>query len=75
MGCPEESCFVNFSSRFLLPVLCLCLAGFALPALAQPAPLFVLNSLDASVSVIDPVKWTETKRLATGKEQIGRAHV
>jgi YVTN family beta-propeller protein len=59
---------VNFSPRFLLPVLCLSLAGFALPALAQPAPLFVLNSLDASVSVIDPVKWLEVKRLATGKE-------
>ena len=31
-------------------------------------PLFVLNSLDATVSVIDPVGWKETARLATGKE-------
>lgn len=31
-------------------------------------PLFVLNSLDASVSVIDPQTWKETKRLNTGKE-------
>jgi YVTN family beta-propeller protein len=31
-------------------------------------PVFVLNSLDASVSVIDPVTWTETKRIPTGKE-------
>ncbi|MDP1742121.1 selenium-binding protein SBP56-related protein [Polaromonas sp.] len=45
-----------------------CVAGFALPALSQPAPLFVLNSLDASVSVIDPGTWKETKRLATGKQ-------
>jgi YVTN family beta-propeller protein len=28
----------------------------------------VLNSLDASVSVIDPVGWKEVKRLPTGKE-------
>ena len=32
------------------------------------APVFVLNSLDASVSVIDPQTWTETKRIATGKQ-------
>ena len=31
-------------------------------------PLFVLNSLEANVSVIDPVTWTETARLPTGKE-------
>ncbi|MBA3595515.1 MAG: beta-propeller fold lactonase family protein [Polaromonas sp.] len=52
-----------------------CLVGAAaLPALAQPqpqpqpAPVFVLNSLDANVSVINPLTWTETKRIATGKE-------
>nr|WP_188709387.1 selenium-binding protein SBP56-related protein [Polaromonas eurypsychrophila] len=39
-----------------------------MPVLAQPAPLFVLNSLDANVSVINPLTWTETKRIATGKE-------
>ena len=38
------------------------------PAPAPPPPLFVLNSLDATVSVIDPVSWKETARLATGKE-------
>ena len=38
-------------------------------ALAQPKPpLFVLNSLDATISVIDPVSWKETKRITTGKE-------
>ncbi|WP_034693135.1 beta-propeller fold lactonase family protein [Acidovorax sp. NO-1] len=36
--------------------------------LAAAPPLFVLNSLEASVSVIDPVAWTETARIPTGKE-------
>lgn len=35
---------------------------------AAGAPLFVLNSLDATVSVIDPKTMTEIKRLPTGKE-------
>lgn len=46
----------------LLPFL---LAG---AALAQPTPVFVLNSKDADVSVIDPVSWKEIKRFPTGKE-------
>jgi YVTN family beta-propeller protein len=37
-------------------------------AAAQTAPIFVLNSLDADVSVIDPVTWKEVRRLPTGKE-------
>jgi YVTN family beta-propeller protein len=37
-------------------------------AAAQGSPVFVLNSLDADVSVIDPVTWKEVKRLPTGKE-------
>ncbi|MBC5784883.1 beta-propeller fold lactonase family protein [Ramlibacter sp. USB13] len=38
-------------------------------ALAQaPSPVFVLNSLDADVSVIDPTNWREIKRIPTGKE-------
>ncbi|WP_298923971.1 YncE family protein [uncultured Ramlibacter sp.] len=41
---------------------------FCHAALAQTSPIFVLNSLDASVSVIDPVTWKEVKRLPTGKE-------
>jgi YVTN family beta-propeller protein len=36
-------------------------------AAAQP-PIFVLNSLDASISVIDPATWTEKQRIPTGKE-------
>ena len=39
-----------------------------LNAVAQTAPIFVLNSLDASVSVIDPVTWKEVRRIPTGKE-------
>ena len=37
-------------------------------AVAQTAPIFVLNSLDANVSIIDPVTWKELRRLPTGKE-------
>ncbi len=40
-------------------------------AAAEPVlrhPVFVLNSLDADVSVIDPVSWTELRRIPTGKE-------
>ena len=40
----------------------------SLAATAGPPPVFVLNSLDATVSVIDPVGWTEKQRIATGKE-------
>lgn len=32
------------------------------------APIFVLNSLDATVSVLDPVRFTEVKRIQVGKE-------
>lgn len=45
------------------------LAAFcAMGAKAELPPVFVLNSLDANVSIIDPDKWVETQRLATGKE-------
>ena len=42
----------------------------AVGAHAQPArpPIFVLNSLDADVSVVDPVSFTVVKRFPTGKE-------
>ncbi|MFG6465811.1 YncE family protein [Roseateles sp. BYS87W] len=42
----------------------------ALGAQAQSArpPIFVLNSLDADISVIDPVSFTVVKRFPTGKE-------
>ena len=40
----------------------------AAPAVYAAPPLFVLNSQDANVSVIDPVTWTEAQRIPTGKE-------
>ena len=43
-------------------------AQAAAAAPAEPLPIFVLNSLDASVSVINPADWTEKQRIATGKE-------
>lgn len=54
-----------FRCRAWIAALLLLLAGM-LPA--QAAPLFVLNSLDADISVIDPVTWREIKRIPTGKE-------
>ncbi|MDP3699298.1 MAG: YncE family protein [Hylemonella sp.] len=56
--------------KFFLRALVLLLAlsaGWSV-AQAQPAPVFVLNSKDADVSVIDPVTWKEIKRVPTGKE-------
>ena len=47
-------------------MLALLLCGVASAQAANP--LFVLNSLDANVSVIDPVSWKVTKRISTGKE-------
>lgn len=35
---------------------------------ASAVPIFVLNSLDANVSVVDPVTWQEIRRIPTGKE-------
>ena len=43
-------------------------AHTAVAAPAEPPPIFVLNSLDANVSVINPVDWTEKLRIPTGKE-------
>ena len=54
-----------------LSALCACvftLPAHAADAASTPAPIFVLNSLDASVSVIDPVGLTEVKRINVGKE-------
>ena len=49
----------------------LALTGAGAQAQSGPVPLrpiFVLNSLDADVSVIDPSTWKEVKRIATGKQ-------
>jgi YVTN family beta-propeller protein len=43
-------------------------AASAPPPPQATRPILVLNSLDADVSVIDPVSWKVLKRVATGKE-------
>lgn len=44
-------------------------APAATPAKSRAgSPIFVLNSLDATISIIDPKTWTETRRIPTGKE-------
>jgi YVTN family beta-propeller protein len=78
---PTEACFVIFIpsvQRVFLALrglgcrLCQTVvlgASLVLPTLPSFAsPIFVLNSLSASVSVIDPVSWKEIKRIPTGKE-------
>ena len=52
------------SAAFLV----LALSCAVAPAAAPGAPIFVLNSLDANISVIDPVTYTELRRIPTGKE-------
>ena len=55
--------------RAVLASVALSLAPLSARSQVQgPAPIFVLNSLDSSVSVIDPISWTETRRIVTGKE-------
>ncbi|MEI8169000.1 MAG: YncE family protein [Rhodoferax sp.] len=54
-------------SRFLA-VVALFSALLTFAAHAGVNPVFVLNSLEASISVIDPVSWKEIKRIPTGKE-------
>ncbi len=55
-----------FLPRFSHALLALLLCGVTSAQAANP--LFVLNSLDANVSVIDPTSWQVTKRIPTGKE-------
>jgi len=63
-------------AAFLMSVASVAIAAAATGASATvaptpspaPTPIFVLNSLDASVSVIDPFSWRETQRIPTGKE-------
>lgn len=57
----------SFYPRLRAARSCFWLMGLAC-SLANAAPIFVLNSLDANVSVIDPKTWKVTQRIATGKE-------
>lgn len=60
--------FANFPSGRLAAILLSCIACSAPAQPPAPPPIFVLNSLDANVSVIDPADWSERQRIATGKE-------
>jgi YVTN family beta-propeller protein len=66
---PKKRLCVGFPASFRWVLVFAASALFSGSIFAdQPAPLFVLNSLDANVSVIDPQSWAETKRIPTGKE-------
>jgi YVTN family beta-propeller protein len=49
-------------------VLAACVFSSAAAAEGPSNPIFVLNSLDATISVIDPKSFTELRRIPTGKE-------
>jgi YVTN family beta-propeller protein len=67
LGSDFESVFVNYL-RFVVRLLVGLACSFQVLSVNAQAPVFVLNSLDGNVSVIDPVTWTEKKRIPTGKE-------
>jgi len=64
-----DKAFVKSSNRWIcfLPLAWFFCASFAIAG-DKPPPIFVLNSLDATVSVIDPSTWKETHKIPTGKE-------
>jgi YVTN family beta-propeller protein len=59
---------VTIFFRFLAAAAALAALCMPVQAIAQAAPIFVLNSLEASVSMVDPTTWTELRRFPTGKE-------
>jgi YVTN family beta-propeller protein len=68
LSCCLESVVVNFFSRSFFCGAALAAATLSATVPALASPIFVLNSLDANVSVVDPAQWVEAKRLPTGKE-------
>lgn len=64
----EKRSFVKPIARFLTTAALFLFAGLVSAAAPAVAPIFVLNSLEASISVIDPQTWTEKQRIPTGKE-------
>lgn len=61
----DNPCMTALSRRSLLALPLMAAAGVR----AEPAaPIFVLNSLEGSVSVVDPIGWKEIGRIPTGKE-------
>jgi YVTN family beta-propeller protein len=70
---PERLSRAALRAAGLAAALALAVAAVAAPQPpAQPPaaahPIFVLNSLDASISVIDPTTFAELRRIPTGKE-------
>jgi YVTN family beta-propeller protein len=63
----NRKCLLFFILNRLV-IFTLLAAALPLCSAAQPGPIFVLNSLDADVSVIDPTTYAELSRIATGKE-------
>jgi YVTN family beta-propeller protein len=62
---------VNTSRRVLMrAAMAAGIGAWTRPILAQDKrrPVFVLNSLDANISVIDPSSYVELRRIPTGKE-------
>jgi len=59
---------VKFFKRLLSLCALVLVSGVASQAQTQTTPIFVLNSLEASVSVVDPTSWKEIQRIPTGKE-------
>jgi YVTN family beta-propeller protein len=59
---------VTIFSRFLAALAATLLWMAQANAQAPFPPVFVLNSQDASVSVIEPTTWKEQRRIPTGKE-------
>ncbi len=60
---------VSLSSGWANRVMAQAVATAQIPVVAKPKPpIFVLNSLDANISVIDANTWAETQRIPTGKE-------
>ena len=60
--------FTGFSFSRLRPIGLGIFLMWVAAVAVQASPIFVLNSLDANVSVIDPIAWKVTKRIPTGKE-------
>ena len=63
-----KAVFVKIFPRLAALLALFFVLGATQASAGAPAPVFVLNSLDGNVSVIDPASWTEIKRIATGKE-------
>ena len=59
---------MNFISRSLILLPAAFIAAVSFAQGVGSSPVFVLNSLDGNVSVVDPLNWKEVKRLPTGKE-------